>query len=248
MDNRYIDVVINEMKPFLDENGFSSCDGGGYKNGKREIKVSYSDERQMYILLIADIDDEGNVGEFSEKAAWLFDDSQNQKDAESVGIDFTETLRQNMGITVKRSSASNVELPTASKGDTYNISSFTKKALDTYPQLKDAYKEYVSKYGNFLYLNFFGEYLVPSVKSTLGEKTKKSQKKILDLVSEAYVSGDKETVNAVVAVIAAACYKDSEATETVNGIFADNLHLKSAVASFVSVLNKKKKIREILIK
>ena len=54
MDNRYLENVINEMQPFLDENGFKLVDGV-YKNDKKAAAVEYSDERQMYILKTADI-------------------------------------------------------------------------------------------------------------------------------------------------------------------------------------------------
>jgi len=247
LDNRYFDSVIKEMQPFFDENGFESCECGGFKNGKKAVKVEYSEERQMYLLLLADVDENGSVGEFTEAEAWLFDDSQNAKDAESVGIDFTETLRENMGIKAKRVNQ-NIDLPTANKDGVYNIAAFTKKALDTFPQYKDTYKEYVAKYGNFLYLNFYGTYIVPAIKTTLSENTKKSVKKVSDLVSDAYVSGDKETVNLVVACLAAACYKDENITNIVNDMFADNTHFKSAVNSFALVLDRKKKIKEVLVK
>ena len=54
----------------------------------------------MYVLSAADIGEEGD-GELKEIDAWLFDDSQNAKDAASVGVDFTATLRKNMGIRLK---------------------------------------------------------------------------------------------------------------------------------------------------
>ncbi len=247
MDNKYIDIVLGEMQTFLDENGFSKCDCGGFKNDKKAVKVEYSEERQMYLLLLADIDENGTVGEFGEEEAWLFDDSQNKKDAESVGIDFTETLRKAMGVKVKRA-VGQVDLPTVQKGSAYNITAFTKKVLDTYPQLKDTYKDYVAKYGNFLYLNFFGTYLVPQIKATLSENTKKSSKKILDMTETAFVSGDKDTANAAIACLAAACYNDEKITEIVKEMLSENTNFKSAVINFIPVISSKKKIREILIK
>jgi len=248
VDNKYIDKVIGEIKPFFDENGYTPLENGDYKNDKNAVRVEYSDERQMYLLKFAEVGEDGNLGEFSEIEAWLFDDSQNEKDAESVGIDFTETLRQKTGIKAKRVANNAVDLPTASKGDEMNITGFTKKILDTYPQFKETYKESVAKYGNFLYLNFFGEFIVPAVKGTILENSKKSAKKISDLVTPAYVSGDKDTVNAAVAILAAACYEDEKATSIVNEIFADNLHFKTAILSFTKVLSSKKKIREVLVK
>ncbi len=247
MDNKYLENVIKEIKPFLDENGFVSDSIGSFKNDKKSVKVSYSDERQSFVLLMADVLEDGQIGEYSEASAWLFDDTQNEKDALSVGIDFTETIREKMGIKNKAVNRA-VDLPTASKGSALNISGFTKKVLDVYPQFKDTYKEYVQKYGNFLYLNFFGTYLVPQIKSELTQNTKKSVKKVLDLLENGYVTGDKETVNAIVAVLAAACYKDETVTANANEMLKDNTHFKSALNAFIPVLSSKKKLKEVLVK
>lgn len=248
MDNRYIDKVIGEMKPFFDENGFTSFEDYGYNNDKKAVKVEYNNDKQMYVLLLADVDEEGKIGEFSEITSWLFDDTQLERDAESVGIDFTETLRENMGIKVTRKVNANIDLPTVQKGDKYGIPAFTKKVLDTFPQFKEPYKEYIEKYGNFLYLNFFGTYLVPQIKETLKDKSKKSIKKISDMVEPAYAQGDNDTVNAVVACLAAACYNDEATTNAVNEMLSENVHFKAAVNEFTSVIKSKKQIREVLVK
>ncbi len=248
MDNRYIDTVISEMQMFLDENGFEKTEDYTFKNKKKAVKVDYSEERQMYLLFSADIDEDGKVGEFSEIEAWLFDDSQFQRDAEAVGIDFVDTLRKNLGIKNNKRVNLNIDLPSSQKGDKYTVLSFTKKALDTFPSLKDEYKVYIEKYGNFLYLNFFGEYLVPKIKAELLNGDKKSAKKIFDLVDPAYKLGDKDTVNAVVACLAAASYENEKASESVAKILQDNSHFLSGVEAFKKVLKSKKQIREILIK
>ncbi len=247
MDNKYIDKVIGEMSPFFEENGFSLCECGAYKNDKKAVKIEYSDERQMYLLNVAEIGEDGNIGEFVELNAWLFDDSQNAKDAESVGIDFTETLRKNMGIVVKPRANSAVELPTANS-DKYTVSAFAKKVLDTYPQLKDDYKEYVAKYGNFLYINFFGEHLVPLLKATINENTKRSGKKVVDLIETAFVKGDNETTNIAVACLSAACFGDEKTTAIVSDLLAENQNLKSAVVAFTQALKGKKALRNALVK
>ncbi|MCQ2451451.1 MAG: hypothetical protein MJ080_05705 [Clostridia bacterium] len=247
MDNRYLGKVINEMTPFIEEQGFKTCETGEYKNEKKSVKVEYNEAKQQFVLLVADVDEEGKIGEFGEISAWLFDDSQTEKDAEAVGIDFVDTLRKNMGVKIAQKQNLQVDLPTAT-GDKFTISAFAKKVLDTYPQLKDEYKNYVAKYGSFLYLNFFGTYLVPLLKETLGEKTKKSGKKVLELIEPAYVKGDNDTSNVAIACLAAACYNDDKITEAVNNLLADNVNLKMSVVSFGNVLKTNKKLRNILVK
>ena len=171
MENKYFDSVLKEMQPFFDENGIKAKDGI-FVSETKAIDVKYDENRQMYLLLVADIE-EGNIGEFTEINAWLFDDSQNARDAESVGIDFVNSLRKVFGVKVKRNANGIVELPTASKNGNVDIASFTKKVLDVFPALKDEYKNHVSAYGNFLYLNFFGEHLTPRLIRLFEEGTKK---------------------------------------------------------------------------
>ena len=84
MDNRYLENVIKEMQPFFDENGFKAVDDV-YKNDKKAVAIEYSDDRQMFILKTADIQEDGSF-ELLETNAWLFDDSQNAKYAVAVGI------------------------------------------------------------------------------------------------------------------------------------------------------------------
>lgn len=248
MDNRYLENVISEMQPFFDENGFKLVDGV-YKNDKKVAAIEYSDERQMYILKTADIAEDGSY-ELSEVNAWLFDDSQNAKDAEAVGIDFVSSLRSELGLKRTRSAAAAnaVDLPTASKDGSYNIAAFTKKMLDVFPTLKDEYKAHVAVYGNFLYLNFFGEKLVPQIKAVLLENNKKSVKKLFDVLQNAYLQGDRDTVNAIVAIVAAACAKDETVKANAVDALGENKHFIDCVTQFIPVIIANKKLSAALLK
>lgn len=247
MDNRYYDNLINEMKPFFDENGFVCRDDGSFRSETKSVAIEYSEERQMYLLKIADFAD-NTVGEYTEISAWLFDDSQNAKDAESVGVDFTATLRENLGIKLKRAKITDVDLPSADKNGSLTVSGFTKKVLDVYPQYKDDYKEHIAKYGNFLYLNFFSETLVPQICTVLKENNKKTNKKLFELLENAYISGDKETVNVVVAVMAAAVYTDNNLKDAALQLVAENAHFHNVLAAFIPTFATKKKLIKALVK
>ena len=239
MDNKYLLNVIAEMKPFFDENGFV-CEGEGvYKTDAKKIEVSYNDARQMFVLKVAEIEVD-DFGEPVELSAWLFDDSQNEKDAEAVGMDFVDTLRKNMGIKAKKVGGINVDLPTVSKDGALNVSGFAKKALDVYPQLKDLYKEHIEQYGNFLYMNFFADNLVPCFIESLQDGNNRSKKKIFDLCESTYVKGDKETINTMIACLAAACYKDEKAKAAIMDMLSADTHLKSSVEAFIPMIGSKK--------
>ncbi len=249
MDNRYYQNVITEMQPFIEEHGFTVLEGEVYSNKNKAFTVVYDENRQMYILSVADVSEDGALGEYRELNSWLFDDSQNAKDAASVGIDFVNSLRKELGVKIKREVRGNeIELPTANKSGTMNINGFAKKMLDVFPPLKDEYKNHIAKYGNFLYLNFFGEHLVPCVKNLLGEGNKKQMKKLFDVLEDAYVKGDKETVNVVVVVLCAAAYKDDTVAENIRTMLADDKHFLSSFEGLQPIFAKNKKLMSALIK
>ncbi len=247
MDNRYYSSVIEEMQPFFDEHGFSAREDGSFLSENRSVKIEYSEEKQMYLLSCAEVTD-GVVGEYSELSSWLFDDSQNAKDAASVGVDFTATLRENMGIKIKRKPMSEVDLPSAQKSGALTVAGFTKKVLDVFPQYKDAYKEHVATYGNFLYMEFYSETLIPQIQQILGEGAKKTVKKLFELLEMGYIQGDRDTVNIIVASVAAAVYNSTELQDAANQMLDSNPHFKSAVIAFIPVLKSKKKLAAALIK
>lgn len=251
MDNRYLGNVVNEMNPFFEENGFVAESDFVFKTDNKKVLIEFNDDRQMFLMKVADFSEEtGSFGEWREINAWLFDDTQSVKDAESVGIDFTYTLRKELGIKAKRlaTNASAIDLPTATKSDVMNITGFTKKMLDVFPSLKEPYKEHVATYGNFLYIKFFGESLVDYYKEIFTSNSKKQVKKLYDVLSVAYVKGDKDTVNIVIALLCAAAYKDEKIIAAIHEMLADNTHFCQAFDSFLSVFPKNKKLFNALMK
>lgn len=247
LDNRYYDNVIAEMQSFLDENGFKAVEDG-FENETKKIAVKYNDEKQAYSLFSATKDDEGNFGEMTEINSWLFDDSQNAKDAGSVGIDFVVSLKKELGIKKGRAVGTNVELPSANKSGNMTVQGFTKKMLDVFPVLKDEYKSHVAFYGNFLYINFFGDSLVPQLKNLFTNGTKKQIKKLYDVFEDAYVKGDKDTVNIMIALLAAVSYKDDTCKTAVEEMLSEDQHFLQSYTNFIPVLPKSKKLFKALVK
>ena len=248
MDNRYYDNLIEEIKPFFNEQKFIEQEDGSFKNDIWATKVEYDEDSQMYKLYLANLSQE-DASDYSLVTSWLFDDSQNEKDAASVGMDFAETLREKLGVKITRKTSAKIELPTAATKDgNMTIEGFTKKLLDVYPVLKEIYKQHIATYGNFLYLDFYSAQAVPLVKATLAENNKKSVKKLYDVFENAYIHGDKETVNATVAILSAVAYKDEALKAAVQNFLSENSHFSSSVTSFLAVLETNKKLAKSLIK
>lgn len=230
------------MSPFLTEQGFKREKNGEYKKDGCSVLVEYDDARQMYVLKRADED-----GEYQELSAWLFDDSQTERDAASVGIDFTETLSEKLGVKKNSRAERIIDMPTSQK-DGGDIASFAKKMLDVYPQLKDPYRAHVAKYGNFLYLNFFGEELVPILRSVLCSGDKKAIKKAFAVFEGTYITGDKDTVNAMLAVIAAAVCNSDAALSNLSAALEENSHMLRAITELIPKIKKSKKLSAALLK
>ncbi|MBE6732805.1 MAG: hypothetical protein E7561_02275 [Ruminococcaceae bacterium] len=247
MDNRYYDNVIGEMQSFLDENNFKCLDDGSFKSQDKQVKVEYDEARQMYLLKIAGIED-GVVSEYNEVSAWLFDDSQNAKDAASVGVDFAATLRENLGIKIKRAVSTDIELPSANKSGSLTMAGFTKKLLDIFPAFKDSYKEHVAHYGQYLYLDFLGEYFVPQLKNVFTVNDKKQVKKLVEFLGDSFNKGDRETVNAVLAVTVAAIYNDDAIKQNFFMATENEKYYLEAVKNFIPVFPKNKKLVSLLVK
>ncbi len=246
LDTKFFDVIFNEMEPFLTEKNFIKKDDC-FVNEEKSIKVAYDDNRKMFTLSVAEIE-QGELSDYREINAWLFDQNYNEKDAVSVGMDFTISLRKEFGVKANRAVNSLIDLPSASKNGAVNVTSFAKKLLDVFPALKDEYKNHISVYGNFLYLSFYGEHLRPRLIRLFEEGTKKQIKKLIDVIDDAFTKGDKDTVNTAVVLLVSAAYKNEKITETIKTALADNTNLLGAFTSMLPEFSNNKKLIATMIK
>ena len=120
--------------------------------------------------------------------------------------------------------------------------------LDVFPALKDEYKAHVAHYGNFLYLNFFGEHLVPRIIRLFEEGNRKQIKKFYDVIEDFYIKGDSATINTIVALLAAAAYKNDAVTAKIKETLADNKHFLNSFVIFLPFFAKNKKLLYALVK
>ncbi len=241
MDNRFDQTLLKELELLTKEIGLDRKEEYTFGNENRLFRVSFNEAKQQYVLEQADLSEGGDPA-FDEVQSILFDDTQNEKDVSFVAIEFSEAMRRSLGIRHKRSATAEIDLPSANKSGAMTVSGFTKKVLDVFPQYKDLYKERVAQYGNFLYLNFFAETLVPKTVEILTENAKKTVKKLFELLETGYLQGDRETVNVTVAVIAAAVYEKPELRESALAMLESNSHFKQSVSEFIPVYSHNKKL------
>ncbi len=247
MENKYFDSVIAEMNDIITEANFK-LEGNILKNETKSVKIEYNENNELYTIAIADIDGE-EVGEYKQISAWLFDNTQTAKDAVAVGIDFSDALRKELGISAqKKGTPGIVDLPSSQKGGEVNINAFSKKMLDIFPALKDEYKNHITQYGNFLYLNFYGEHLVPRLVRLFEEGSPKQIKKFYNTIVDFYVQADNDTINTIIAVLAAAAYNNETVTLKIREMLAGNTHFLTSFNMFIPFFAKNKKLMSALIK
>ncbi len=245
MDNRYYGTVIDEMTPFFEENGFKA-EGETFANERVSVKIEYDEARQVYKLLYAQIED-GKTGDYAIASSYLFDDSQLERDAVSVGMDFVDTLKKKLGVKAKRKvNAAGIDLPTANKGDAVTVTTLTSKLLAIYPSLKDKYKEEVETKGKYLYLDFATSYFVPEIRATLEAGNKKATKKLIDMLLEMFVQGDNATSTAVVALLAAAIGKNEARFKNAVEYMDECTSLIVSINNMIPLLGKNKKFTKAL--
>ena len=242
---KYFNAIISEMQVLLDGQKLVR-EGDIFKNDQNAVKIEYNEATKQFELLLATVTD-GAVSDFSVISSWLFDETQNEKDALAVGVDFADTLRGKLGLKKERGTVA-AQLPVAEKNDSATILALTQKLLAVFPQYKDAYKASVEKYGKFLYLDFYTENFVPAAAALIDSGNKKQIQKLFDMLAEMYVSGNSETVDAIVAIICAVQFQNESRAATVAEQLADNTHLKTAVREFSAALSKNKKLQAALIK
>lgn len=238
----YYDSLIKYLEPFFAEQGITANEDGSFTGKDSTFCISYNEKTKCYDLKFADGE------EFKTVSSYLFDETQNEKDVESVAIDFTDTLRKKLGIAKKRS-ANAIELPTDEGGETVSLSGLTQKLLAFFPQHKETYKVHCSENGRFLTTLFYKENLIPSVKALLSSGNKKQIKKFYDAMREIFIQGDSETVPFVVAVVSAAVYDNDELkAAAMESNKEECATFSKNIDSFCARLKTSKKLRSTLVK
>lgn len=238
----YYESLIKYLSEFFAENEITKNEDGTFCAKGKTIKINYNEANKCYELNIAE-----DGGEFSLVSSYLFDESQREKDIESVAIDFADTLRKNLKIAKKRVAA-NVELPSSQGGDKATLSTLTQKLLAIFPHNKDEYKCHVAAHNRFLATQFYRDFLIPDIKTLLASGNKKQIKKFYDAMVEIFIHSDDETAAFSVACVSAAIYNDIELKATAKELTTECTTYYSNIEHFSSKLKSSKKLRETLVK
>lgn len=249
MNSQVQEKILEQLKGIIETAGFKpNEDNTIYQNEKIAFKISHNEERQLLLLDIAEVTEMGEVGEFYNASSWLFDNPEELRDAESAGMDFFDTLKNKIGMKGTRINRNGeIAMPSKEKqGSSFNVEAFCARMLAVYPQLKDEYKEHITQYGTFLYVDFFKTHLVPLVAELLDENNKKSLKKFFPVLDELYLNGDRTVQNVIAGVVLCGAVKDDKKRyDIAYEALADYKYLQIAFANIITRYKKDKKFRDL---
>ncbi len=244
MEQKFFNEIVSFMSKTIATYNFAPVEGEDYtfKGETKAFKIIY-DETKQFCLQIADVN-EGETGEYSNKAAWLFDENHSAKDTLVIAEDFEETILKELG--VKKQAArtgGEVALPNKTvAGQAPNIEGFTQKILAIFPEFKDAYKADLAENGEYLYVDFLKTKIVPKLREVVNSGNKKQISKIMDMLGKMYYEGDTTVSNVVIGVIIAGTFKDdAEGFERCAGAMDNYPYLRSAGQQILKCIKQNKK-------
>ena len=251
MTTEVLSAILEPVQPILESNNFKKIDEAAYKNEKIAFKIEHNEEKKLLLLQIAEINENGEEGEYEIASNWLFEEPENLRDAGSAGMDFYDTLKGKLGVKrVRTGKGGEVALPSKKSGDSKNIEALCGKLLSVFPQFKEDYKEHVSTHGTLLYIDFFSKTFTVKVGEMLDqESNKRALKKLFDMLSDSYNMGDRATQNAVVGVVlGGALRNNNERYEKALEYLKGHTYLKTAIVNIMPIINSDKKFKEIFSK
>lgn len=211
MNQAAMDIIIKELSGIFKSQNMTrqSEDEQIYSNDKQAVKVWYDEDRKMFNLDMATLE-EGQGVNFATVSSWLFDEHHNERDAAGVAGDFADTLNTKLGIKrVMSVSAREVKLPSKAVGDTTpGVEAFANRFLTLFPQYKDEYKSHMAHYGDFMYVDFFGKTAAVKLRELAEDGTKKPLEKMMMMLDNYYVDGDYTVQSIITYVIIGGAFGD----------------------------------------
>lgn len=253
MDIKYTNEIISAMHDFLNENGFA-IEEASFKKNSRVFSVEYNEPKKEFVLSATDISEDGEKGASAVLSTWFFDEADHgANDIACIANDFTELVAASIGVELKTASINSIEVAMPEKnlaGTEPGIEAFTQKFLAMFPQYKDAYKEIIAKYGDFLYVEFYKNYGIAKMKELMENENanKKQLVKYFKMLGDMHYEGELILGDIICSVILAGAFGNDPAAfeAAAEKYLEDYPFLKSAGRAAVKNYKSNKKLRAIL--
>lgn len=248
-------MILSEAFALIEKN---LCDTnkelGFAKTNSDENKLTFVGEKGIYRLAHDDesnilmfecaYEDNGDETEFKTISKSLFDlDVVNEKDAKSIA---NEVIDEITSLFAKRKKVDldKVKMPKAvsrakakSGSMSYDTNSLANKFAVLYPESKDAIKQNIADYGEFLPETFFIEIGTPMVIETIKNGTEAQRDKLFKMLNEIYEDGTNEVQDIIGVTILGEMKNDKEMMEVAKRYMSD--YMSGPVCEINKITGKK---------
>lgn len=221
MEKSFYKVIIDGVFEVLKNKDFKieKFEKGEYfTDGKKAFIIDYDDEKKLIVLKTALLE-EGEGVDWSVLSTWLMDETATDRDKEGIKNDFCDAVLETLGIKASVSGIKKVEMPSKKKkADSIDMESFSARFLAVCPDCKEAYKENILKYGEFLYDDFFRKYGVEELNKLIDGGNTRKISKYFELLNTAYINGESNVASTVVYSILCEAIFAEKAEKTVKAV------------------------------
>ncbi len=211
-----------------------------YKGEKTKLRVLFTGNK--IFLLNADLEAvEDDDSEYSCLSTCLLElETNNEKDVKFIIGEFSETITENYGKKQLIAQRGKAPLPVSraaakSGALSYDSNTLANRLVTNYPELKDAYKDNLENFGDFLAEDFFLKHGNQVVQNIIRQNNPQAVKKLFSLLNEIYSDGTNEVQSLIVVTILGEAGRDSEAhkiiLENISDLMIENfIHVSSILS------------------
>lgn len=246
-------IIEKNLSDINKELGFS-------KTSQEDNSIVFSGEKGIYkvtydasssIMAFECAYENSQDAEFKTLSRSLFDtESYNERDAKSLANEISDELTS-LFKARKKVDLDKVKMPKAvsrtkakSGAISYDTDSLANRFAALYPEMKDAVKENIAKYGEFLPETFFMEVGTPKVLDIIANGTETEQKKLFKMLNEVYEDGINEVQDIIGVTILGEMRNDPKLMAVADKYMSD--YMSGPVHEINKLMSKNKKINKLL--
>lgn len=212
MNNNGFSVIVPQGTekgdlPVTEKNGCTTILYGGKKGA---AKIELFEGKISLLCSVAEA--ENAVDEdFRKVTTSLFDvEKVDDRDIKYVVNEFCDCVNDTYGKKDKSKKLPQPVSKSAAKSGSvyYDLVTLGSRFVQIYPEIKDAYKQNIEKYGEFLADDFFLNYGNEKFRETVKKNDPQQMKKLFNMLNEVYNDGTNQVQSVIVVTILGSLYDD----------------------------------------
>ena len=196
--------------PITQKNGYTTV---LYSGNKGSVKVELF-EGKISLLCARSQAESAVDGDYKKISTTLFDpETADERDVKYIVNDFCEGIADVYGKKGKDSKKlpQPVSKAAAKSGTVYfDLVTLGSRFVQVYPELKEAYKENIEKYGEFLADDFFLNYGNAKLRETIRTNDPVQMRKLFNMLNNVYNDGTNQVQSVIVVTILGSLYDDEK--------------------------------------